>query len=150
MRVRLLLSIAGLFAVMAAGEVASVEGREPGRLEAFALRHDLHQETCCAMADGSISRSERAGLLLFARNILKAEEYKAFRQTLNRVSPPKKSRGRHVAKKVVKTKPSPVVRSKPTPASRPAAQVAAQPLTGLVIPVSAIFPDRMASSSVVR
>ena len=122
------LSIALTLTTLVVGSQSSAMGKESSRLAELAARQDLCDDVCIARADGRITQRERVAILLQAKKILPAEEYLSFKQSLDRLSPPKKST-QYVAKS--KKKPT-------TPASGP------------VIPAGATQPDRMALPSFFR
>jgi hypothetical protein len=84
--------------LMAAGSVPGKLGMDRGRLGTIAARQDLRDKVAVAVADGHLSRPERADILAKARSILEPEEYRAFKYALNRNwPPPKKHWSSHLA-----------------------------------------------------
>jgi hypothetical protein len=114
MQKRFLTGIAGVFLVMAvgagqatawehaklipltlSGHLAFITAGNPSRLAALDARQQLRDQVCYAMADGRISRPERQVLLENAKRVLRPEEYTAFRESLDRLSPPMPATGRN-------------------------------------------------------
>jgi hypothetical protein len=119
---------------------------ERGRLAALAARQDLQDEVCIAMAGGHMSPDIRFEILSDAKSILSPAEYVAFKQALDRVSPPppkKKPAAKQAAKQ------SAQLAQHKTPSSsltrRQALQLLAEPSHTLIVPDSVVQPDRMAS-----
>jgi len=121
-----------LLTTLAACGQSLATGSESGRLGALAVRQDLCDLICYARADGSISHAERVLILREAKGVLPHEEYLSFKQTLDRIAPPKKSPAKQLAKTTQK-KPAPVKTE-----------------SELVIPTSAILPDGMAQPVFLR
>jgi hypothetical protein len=127
------MGIALLMTTLAACGQSLVAGTGSGRLGAMAARQDICDLICYAKADGSISQAERVLILKEARAVLSHEEYLGFKQTLDRISPPKKPAAKQLAK-TTRKKPAAVVKSE----------------SGLVIPTGAILPDGMARPAFLR
>ena len=150
-----------LVAMVAADASNSIAGGYSNRLAVLAARQDMHDEICYAMADGSISPAERGSMLFLANKTLSPQEYQSFKQSIDRLSPPKpvaskeqmakrwksgsSARAAYAAKK---TKPNQNQNSQAT-ASLPPKQ-AAEPASGPVMPTGAILPDRMGPMGVLR
>ena len=133
MRLLLTLGAALLLATLAVGGQSLAAGNESGRLAAFAARQDLCDMICYFKAGGSISQANRVLILNRAKSVLSHEEYQTFKQTLDRIAPPKpKLKHKHVAK---------------TAQKKPAA---VQKGSELVIPASAILPDGVAQPVFLR
>ena len=66
-------------------------GMQPGRLAALSARQSLRDEVCAATVNGRISSAERSNILADARRILKPREYEAFKQSIDKLSPPTSS-----------------------------------------------------------
>lgn len=135
MRVRLLavaLLAVVVQAVCASSAFAGWEslfGLRPSRYAALAARHDLRDQVAVATADGYLTGADRATILAKAKRILKADEYQAFKQSLDRRWGPKRS---HVSQATAQT----TVRPAPTSASLSVGASA-----GLVVPASVLLPD---------
>jgi hypothetical protein len=78
-------SVVGL---ILSGGMAQLTAAGPGRLAALSAREQLKDEVCIAMADGHISRLERALILSHAGSILTPAEYRTFRDSLDGISRP--------------------------------------------------------------
>jgi hypothetical protein len=112
----------------------------PSRLVALTDRQDLRDMVCYAMADGSVSTTERRLILEDAKQILSPEEYVSFKKAFDRIAPPKKSPPK--SKQFAKTSR----KKTPTSPTKPASTVE----TGPVIPTGAILPDRIAQPVLFR
>jgi hypothetical protein len=73
------------------------------RLGQLSTRQQLRDRVCIAKADGQISRWERARLLADAKGILKPEEYLAFKESLDRLTPPQSTGAKYSMKYIGKT-----------------------------------------------
>lgn len=129
--------VAMLLTIMASGARVATAW-EPSRLQALMARQDLRDEVCIAMADGHISRAERYAILADAKNILKPEEYEGFKQTLNRLSPPKSTAAKHPTK-VAQKKQSPTMAQHQAPPM-------ADPSLAPTIAAEVVVPDWVAST----
>ena len=85
---RPLFAVAGALVLVFVGMPVA---RGSSRLSEMAARQDLHDLVCIAASDGHLSGLHRAMLLEHARNILPLQEYRSFKQALNRIPPPGKS-----------------------------------------------------------
>jgi hypothetical protein len=104
-------------------------------LRALAARQDLYDMVCYAKANGSIGCTERAVILMDAKDILSPEEYLKFKKALDRISPPPKPSPNQLAKA---TRKKLALRTLQQPLQP------AEPATGPVIPAGAALPDQMA------
>ena len=138
MGVALLLTIS----ILAAGTGSRAVAGTKGRLAMMAARQDLRDEVCYFMADGSLSRAERHLLLEDAKKLLPHEEYVKFKESLDRISPPKSK-----ANQLAKIK---MTRKAPTLVALQDAPLPPEPLPGPVIPAGAILPERMAPTLFLR
>ncbi len=160
MLVRLPWCITLTLVTMVAGFASTaIAGGSSGRLGVLAARQDLHDEICYAMADGSISPAERSSMLFLAHNTLSPQEYQSFKQSIDRLSPPKpvaskeqmakrwkssaSARAAYAAKKAKQNQNSQATASLPS-------NRAAEPAGGPVMPTGAILPDRMGPTGVLR
>jgi hypothetical protein len=126
MRLRCTLGTALLLTMLAACGQSLATGAESGRLAALAARQDLRDMICLARADGPISQADRVSILKEAKGVLPPDEFASFKRALDRIAPPKKMPAKRVAK---------TTRKKPA---------SVRPEAALVIPTSALLPDRMA------
>jgi hypothetical protein len=133
-------------------------GTQSGHLAALAARQDLCDLICFAKADGTISQSERVIILKQAKSALPASEYATFKQTLDRIAPPKTATAKHLAKttpkklktrqmaKITPTKPKVEQLAKTMPTKSAPVKVECK----LVIPASVNLPDGVASPVFLR
>jgi len=157
MRLRWTFGAALLLTLATCGQSSGM-GTESGHLGALAARQDLCDLICYARADGTISQAERILILKEAKGVLTHEEYLSFKQTLDRISPPKKPTTKQLAKTTAK-KPTTKQLAKTT-AKKPTAKQLAKTTrkkpapvkteSGLVIPASAILPDGVAPPVLLR
>jgi hypothetical protein len=138
MRLRWTLCAALLLTLAAWGESSGVAS-QPSRLGALAARQSLCDLVYYAMADGTISRAERAIILQQAKSLLTPQEYASFHQTIDRISPPVAMKP--VTKLLAKATHKRPVAAKPT---------VAKPDAELVVPASANLPDGMAQPVFLR
>lgn len=141
MRLRSILGAACFLMTLAAfGQ--SLASAASSRLGELAARQGLCDSVCFAMADGSISRAERVSILMDAKELLPYAEYQRFKKNLDRISPPKPSLSRQLAKNVRK-KPASLASHQPRPSYQPQPpqppqplpeEQAADPVAGPVIP----------------
>ncbi len=141
-------SVAAVLAlIVLGGGTRLATAGEPGRLAALAARQDLCDQVCIARAEGKISPENRYTILANARQILKPEEYAAFQQALDRISPPPPPV--LVKHATVKRLPKVAVNNvKKSPPARPKAVVRAWPKP--TMPADAIQPDRVALAGGIR
>jgi hypothetical protein len=124
MRSRLRMGIVAVLTLIVAGGTQVAAAWEPSRLAAMAARQQLRDDVCVAMADGQINRFERYLILTDAKRCLKPEEYAGFKESLDRISPPKpatakkpvKIMQKNLAKMVPKKSPPPAQQEAPPPA----------------------------------
>ena len=145
MRLRWTFGAALLLTTLTACGQSLAMGTDSGHLGALAARQDLCDLICYARADGTISQAERVLILKEAKTALPHEEYLSFKQTLDRISPPKKPATKQLAKTSAK-KPATkqlakTTRKKPAPVKTE---------SGLVIPTGAILPDGVAPLVLLR
>jgi hypothetical protein len=129
---RLHSTAAALLVVACLGVATQAPAASQSRLGALAARQDLHDMICYAMADGSISHAERVMILMQAKGVLTADEYVAFKKTIDRLSPQKSTAGQLA--KTTRKKPAASRKPSPTPESAP----------GPVMPAGATQPDQVA------
>jgi hypothetical protein len=94
------------------GHLATITSGGPGHLAALDARQQLRDQVCIAMADGGVSRYERQVLLTNAKNVLTTDEYLAFQQSVDGLTPQMPVAQRHpmVAKLMqVQSSPTQVV-----------------------------------------
>jgi hypothetical protein len=72
---------------------------EPNNLAALAVRQDLRNAVCVAMADGKLNRLERFVIFSDAKQILDPKEYESFKRNVDRLSPPKPTAAKALAAK---------------------------------------------------
>lgn len=160
MLVRLPLGITLALATMVAGVASTaLAGGYSNRLGALAARQDLRDEVCYAMCDGSISPEERSSMLFLAHKTLSPQEYQSFKQSIDRLSPPKpvaskeqmakrwksgaSARAAYAAKKAKQSQNA-------SAKSSLSSNRVAEPAGGPVMPTGAILPDRMGPTGVLR
>jgi hypothetical protein len=137
MRSRLLAGVTVVLMVTVAGGSSAriVKAGEPSRFAALAARQDLRDEVCTAMADGYLGPLERHIILTDAEQILKPEEYEAFKASVDRLLPLKPIAMKRLPKVACK---------RPPPTKQPKAMSLAHSAAGPVVPASALLPDRAA------
>jgi hypothetical protein len=147
MRQRWTLGAAVLLMTLAAWGQSLATGAQSGRLEALAARRDLCDLVCYARAaDGSISQANRIYILKEAKEVLSPDEYRSFKQALDRIAPPKPT-AKRVAKATWKKPGSAQPALAKSELAKPALD---KPEAELVIPTGAILPDRMAPQVFLR
>jgi hypothetical protein len=142
---RLSLGLTVLLVAITVGNASVATAWPTSRLTALAARQDLADEVRVALAwnHGKLNPMKRAEILGDAQKILDAKELEAFRQTLDRISPPPPNPD-------VK-RPNPMAQRKSASFTRlQAMQLSSRLAASPVMPSGVAQPERMASRSVLR